>query len=97
MDDQGWVKSLTSNTQLILDSLRSSTVVEVQDDKVRRRNEWMKWIPSRVSTESGLISPGGSSSNMLTSSFQQITMKESSTQSKADQSQLSNGEGLDQN
>ena len=41
MDDQGWVpiaiiasfprvKSLTTNVQLILDSLRSSTIVEVQ-------------------------------------------------------------------
>ncbi|KAK6245586.1 hypothetical protein SCA6_008676 [Theobroma cacao] len=95
MDDQGWVpisliagfprvKSLTSNIQLILDSLRSSTIVEVQDDKVRRLNEWMKWIPSRVSTESGILSPGASSSDMLASSFQQITVKEESiNQSKA--------------
>ncbi|XP_022772625.1 la-related protein 1C-like isoform X2 [Durio zibethinus] len=95
MDDQGWVaisliagfprvKSLTSNIQLILDSLRSSTVVEVQDDRVRRRNEWKKWIPSRVSTESGFVSPGGPSSDMLASSFQQITVKEeSANQSKA--------------
>ncbi|XWS20918.1 hypothetical protein CRYUN_Cryun30bG0010600 [Craigia yunnanensis] len=95
MDDQGWVaisliagfprvKSLTSNIQLILDSLQSSTVVEVQDDRVRRRNEWMKWIPSQVNTELGLLSPGGSSSDMLAISFQQITVKEESTnQSKA--------------
>ncbi|XVE94519.1 hypothetical protein REPUB_Repub02eG0015700 [Reevesia pubescens] len=90
MDDQGWVaisliagfprvNSLTSNIQLILDSLRGSTVVEVQDDKVRRRNEWMKWIPSRVSVESGLQSPGESSSDMLASSFQQITVQDEST------------------
>ncbi|XP_022769228.1 la-related protein 1C-like [Durio zibethinus] len=89
MDDQGWVsisliagfprvKSLTSNIQLILDSLRSSTVVEVQDDKVRRRNEWTKWIPYRVSTELGLLSPGGTSADMLASSLQQLTVKEES-------------------
>lgn len=89
MDDQGWVpitliasfprvKSLTNNIQLILDSLRTSTVVEVQDDKVRRRNEWMKWIatPGRVSTESGLSSPVGSSVDVLAPSFQNITVEE---------------------
>ncbi|XP_014501946.1 la-related protein 1C [Vigna radiata var. radiata] len=53
MDEQGWVpisliasfprvRSLTSNIKLILESLRASTVVEVQGDKLRRRNEWTK-------------------------------------------------------
>ncbi|KAL4273072.1 hypothetical protein GQ457_13G008100 [Hibiscus cannabinus] len=90
MDDQGWVaisliagfpriKSLTSNIQLIVDSLRSSTIVEVEDDKVRRRNDWKKWIPYRISTVSGSMSPGGSSSEMLASSFQQITIRKEST------------------
>ncbi|MBA0580542.1 hypothetical protein Gorai_022756, partial [Gossypium raimondii] len=73
------VKSLTSNIQLIVDSLRSSTVVEVQDDKVRRRNDWRKWVPYQVSTVPGSLSPGGSSSEMLASSFQQITVREEST------------------
>ena len=67
MDDQGWVpiaiiasfprvKSLTTNVQLILDSLRSLTIVEVQDDKARRRNEWKKWKPasSRIPFDSGV-------------------------------------------
>ncbi|KAK8369540.1 hypothetical protein V6Z12_A01G117600 [Gossypium hirsutum] len=96
MDDQGWVaisliagfprvKSLTSNIQLIVDSLRSSTVVEVQDEKVRRRNDWKKWVPYQVSTVPGSLSPGGSSPEMLASSFQQITVREESTnQSGAD-------------
>ncbi|XP_031253508.1 la-related protein 1C-like isoform X2 [Pistacia vera] len=55
MDDQGWVpitliagfkkvSLLTDNIQLILDALRSSTVVEVQGDKIRKRNDWMRWI-----------------------------------------------------
>ncbi|XP_017214818.1 la-related protein 1C isoform X2 [Daucus carota subsp. sativus] len=59
MDEQGWVNisvianfrrvlSLTSNVQLILDALGTSTVVEVQGDKIRRRDNWKKWIsPSR--------------------------------------------------
>ncbi|KAI7738349.1 hypothetical protein M8C21_008412 [Ambrosia artemisiifolia] len=55
MDEQGWVpvgliagfkkvSYLTDNVQLILDAMRTSTVVEVQGDKLRRRNDWMKWI-----------------------------------------------------
>ncbi|KAJ0464132.1 putative la-type HTH domain, winged helix-like DNA-binding domain superfamily [Helianthus annuus] len=55
MDEQGWVSVgliagfkkvsyLTDNVQLILDAMRTSTVVEVQGDKIRRRNDWMKWI-----------------------------------------------------
>ncbi|KAK1440549.1 hypothetical protein QVD17_06378 [Tagetes erecta] len=55
MDEQGWVSArliagfkkvslLTDNVQLILDVMRTSTLVEVQGDKLRRRNDWMKWI-----------------------------------------------------
>lgn len=45
---------------------------------MRRRNEWMKWIATtgRVSTESGLSSPAGSSVDVLAPSFQNITVKE---------------------
>ncbi|GAV87141.1 La domain-containing protein [Cephalotus follicularis] len=101
MDAQGWVpisliasfprvKNLTNNIQLILDSLRTSTVVEVQDDKVRRRNDWMKWIHNSgwQPTESGFITPGGLSYDKLTTSIQKMTMEEvaadqNSTTSKA--------------
>ncbi|KAL5754390.1 hypothetical protein ACOSP7_022610 [Xanthoceras sorbifolium] len=59
MDDQGWVaikliagfnkvSLLTDSIQLILDALRSSTVVEVQGDKIRRRNDWMRWIMPQI-------------------------------------------------
>ncbi|MBA0608219.1 hypothetical protein Godav_020461 [Gossypium davidsonii] len=55
MDDQGWVpikliagfkkvSLLTDNIQLITDALQSSTVVEVQGDKVRKQIDWMRWI-----------------------------------------------------
>ncbi|KAK4778098.1 hypothetical protein SAY87_018285 [Trapa incisa] len=55
MDGMGWVpirliagfrkvSNLTDNINLILNSLQSSTVVEVQGDKVRKRNDWMRWI-----------------------------------------------------
>ncbi|OWM66467.1 la-related protein 1C isoform X2 [Punica granatum] len=55
MDEQGWVpisliagfkkvSNLTDNKNLILDSIQGSAVVEVQGDKVRRTNDWMRWI-----------------------------------------------------
>ncbi|KAK1423551.1 hypothetical protein QVD17_18855 [Tagetes erecta] len=55
MDEQGWVpvgliarfnkvSSLTDNVQLILDVMQKSTVVEVQGDKMRRQNDWMRWL-----------------------------------------------------
>ncbi|KAK1432617.1 hypothetical protein QVD17_09515 [Tagetes erecta] len=55
MDEQGWVPvsliagfkkvlNLTDNIQLILDAMRASTIVEVQGDKIRRRNDWMRWL-----------------------------------------------------
>ncbi|XP_012828817.1 PREDICTED: la-related protein 1B-like [Erythranthe guttata] len=55
MDAEGWVPikliagfrkvmQLTDNIQLIKDSMQPSNVVEVQADKLRRRNDWSKWI-----------------------------------------------------
>ncbi|XP_009416371.2 la-related protein 1A-like isoform X1 [Musa acuminata AAA Group] len=55
LDEQGWVsiskiadfkrvKTMTTNIPLILDALRSSSLVEVQDDKIRRHGDWSKWI-----------------------------------------------------
>ncbi|XP_008804064.1 la-related protein 1A-like isoform X2 [Phoenix dactylifera] len=67
LDEQGWVsiskiadfnrvKKMTTNISLILDALQSSELIEVQDDKIRRRNDWSKWIPASaqqaVSTKS---------------------------------------------
>ncbi|MQM15570.1 hypothetical protein Taro_048514, partial [Colocasia esculenta] len=56
MDEEGWVpisliagfnrvRSLTNNLQFILDTVRTSTIVEVQGVKVRRRNDWKNWPP----------------------------------------------------
>lgn len=86
MDDQGWVpisliasfprvKKLTTNIQLILSYLRDSSVVEVQDDKVRRRNDWMKWA-STSGRFSGSRSRGNSSQNLLAASVQKIALEE---------------------
>jgi len=58
MDVQGWVpisiiakfnrvRSMTTNVLFILDALRSSNVVEVQGDKIRKREDWSNWpLPS---------------------------------------------------
>lgn len=57
MDDQGWVpistiadfkrvKRMSTDIPFILDALQISNAVEVQGDKVRKRDEWPKWIPA---------------------------------------------------
>lgn len=92
MNEQGWVpisliagfnrvKNLTSNIRLILDSLRASVVVEVQGDKIRRRNEWARWLPTtnRVFKDPGSQSPNWSSSNTLATQFQKVKLGEATT------------------
>ncbi|KAA3456663.1 La-related 1 [Gossypium australe] len=39
------VKRMSTDIPFILDALQSSSTVEVQGDKIRRRDEWSKWIP----------------------------------------------------
>ncbi|XP_027077790.1 la-related protein 1C-like [Coffea arabica] len=90
MDDQGWVPikliasfkkvtQLTDNIQLILDSVRTSGAVEVEGEKVRRRNDWTKWImpPSvQYSTISSPQSMQKSSQDMLALNFQSMALDE---------------------
>eukprot|EP00268_Persea_americana_P011018 TRINITY_DN14546_c0_g1_i3.p1 TRINITY_DN14546_c0_g1~~TRINITY_DN14546_c0_g1_i3.p1 ORF type:complete len:967 (+),score=186.90 TRINITY_DN14546_c0_g1_i3:325-3225(+) len=56
MDEEGWVsinkiadfnrvKKMTTNIPFILESLQSSSSVEVQGDKMRKRDDWSKWLP----------------------------------------------------
>ncbi|KAL3530103.1 hypothetical protein ACH5RR_009425 [Cinchona calisaya] len=55
MDDHGWVpisiiadfkrvKKMSTDIPFILDALQASSTIEVQGDKVRRHDEWSKWI-----------------------------------------------------
>ncbi|EXB54653.1 hypothetical protein L484_022514 [Morus notabilis] len=57
MDDQGWVpistiadfkrvKKMSTDIPFILDALYASNTVEVLGDKIRRRDEWARWIPA---------------------------------------------------
>ncbi|GAV59102.1 La domain-containing protein [Cephalotus follicularis] len=59
MDGQGWVsissvadfkrvKRMCTDIQFILDALQSSSTVELQGDKVRKRGEWYKWTKNSV-------------------------------------------------
>ncbi|GJN40412.1 hypothetical protein PR202_gb29620 [Eleusine coracana subsp. coracana] len=55
MDDQGWVdisliagfkkvRELTNDLQYIKETVQSSSILETQDDKIRRQNDWDKWV-----------------------------------------------------
>ncbi|CAN0861330.1 La-related protein 1C [Linum grandiflorum] len=99
MDEQGWVtinliagfkkvSQLTDNIPLILDALRSSIVVEVQGDKVRRRTDWMRWLmPASVQFPSA-ASPRGvaesSSQDMISDKVQNLSVEEKITGQQSD-------------
>ncbi|KAF8410392.1 hypothetical protein HHK36_002921 [Tetracentron sinense] len=89
MDEQGWVpitliagfnkvKSMTNNIQLIMDAVRTSTVVEVQGDKVRKRDKWMDWIlpPNQFPAVLGRHSPGRLSYDMQATFMLSVSLEE---------------------
>ncbi|XP_057782185.1 la-related protein 1A-like [Salvia miltiorrhiza] len=62
MDNQGWVlvssiatfkrvEQMNVDIPFIIDALQTSETIEVQGEKVRRRNEWSKWISESVNKE----------------------------------------------
>ncbi|KAI3461183.1 hypothetical protein Pfo_017846 [Paulownia fortunei] len=66
MDNQGWVpistiadfkrvKRMNAEIPFILDALQASETIEVQGEKVRRRNEWSKWIPASLISKSSSL------------------------------------------
>ncbi|KAK2991889.1 hypothetical protein RJ640_011578 [Escallonia rubra] len=74
-----FVMYLTDNIQLILDAVRTSNIVELQGDRVRRRNDWMRWImptPLQGSAVSSPQSIGRSSHDMLAAHFQSVAFDE---------------------
>ncbi|KAK4348976.1 hypothetical protein RND71_031731 [Anisodus tanguticus] len=97
MDEEGWVpiklianfprvKNLTEkvqsdNIQFILYCLRASTFVEVQDEKVRRRDGWKKWLHTsgQLAADSGSSTPVASTDGGLTASLQNVSLNESTT------------------
>lgn len=97
MDEEGWVpvhlianfprvKKMTEKVQsdiiqFILYCLRGSTFVEVQDDKVRRRDGWRKWTRTagQLAADSGLSTPVASTDGGSTASLQNVSENESAT------------------
>ncbi|KVI02922.1 la-related protein 1C-like [Cynara cardunculus var. scolymus] len=89
MDEQGWVpvnliagfkkvSCLTDNVQLILDTMRTSSIVEVQGEKIRRRNDWMRWLmppPAHYSS-------GSHNQDVLVSQFERIGLEESTSKNQ---------------
>ncbi|KAJ4967142.1 hypothetical protein NE237_018991 [Protea cynaroides] len=86
MEEQGWVpvsliagfnrvKQLTNNLAFILDAVRSSTVVEVQGDKIRKRNDWMNWPLSPSSQFTTTSAPLSPSSDMLATRIQNVGLE----------------------
>ncbi|MFS7970242.1 putative la-type HTH domain, winged helix-like DNA-binding domain superfamily [Helianthus anomalus] len=84
MDEQGWVPVsliagfkkvlyLTDNIQLILDAMRASTVVEVQGDKIRRRNDWMRWLMQTPAQT------GGNQDDVLDSRLQGVSLDDTTS------------------
>ncbi|XP_062101897.1 la-related protein 1C [Humulus lupulus] len=107
MDDQGWVpitliagfnkvQLLTDNIQLILDSVRMSSAVEVQGDKVRRRTDWNRWLlpQTQLPTIQSPRTPGSSSSQRV--ALEEQSTNNSNSASSTYQPQLSNGDGSGQ-
>ncbi|WCJ32708.1 La-related protein 1C [Euphorbia peplus] len=101
MDKQGFVpvkliagfnkvSHLTDNIQLILDSIRSSTVVEVQGDKVRRRNDWDKWMmpsASQFPNVPGAPSVVRPNHDVLIAGVQNMSLEENANLQSATRSQ----------
>ncbi|XP_006361945.1 la-related protein 1C-like [Solanum tuberosum] len=86
MDEHGWVPvtliagfkkvmELTDNIQLILNAVRSSTVVEVQGERLRRRNDWFHWLMPPSVQNSTVSSPQSlpkSTSDLLVENLQRV-------------------------
>ncbi|KAG9442783.1 hypothetical protein H6P81_018637 [Aristolochia fimbriata] len=93
MDEQGWVpisliagfnrvRQLTTNLQFILEALRTSTVVEVQGDKIRKRHDWMNWpLPAhnQLAASPGPASSPVSSYDALATRVQHVVLEDGSS------------------
>lgn len=53
------VRMITQNPFLIIEALQVSNVVEVQDDKVRKKGDWANWLLPASQQAHGFSSPAG--------------------------------------
>ncbi|GAA0159181.1 RNA metabolism protein [Lithospermum erythrorhizon] len=92
MDEQGWVSikliagfkkvsQLTDNVQLILAALQASRLVEVEGEKLRRRDDWERWILPPAVQHTDVSSPhsvDSSGQERLAVQLQNVALDESS-------------------
>ncbi|KAI3419058.1 HTH La-type RNA-binding domain-containing protein [Psidium guajava] len=68
LDEQGWVsiaeianfrrvQKMCTDIQFILYALQSSSTIEVKGDKIRKRDEWSKWVRKRNESTSKADAP----------------------------------------
>ncbi|XP_071733102.1 la-related protein 1C-like [Rutidosis leptorrhynchoides] len=94
MDEEGWVpisliagfrrvQLITKDIQVILTSLRDSTSLEIQGDKVRRRTDWRRWIQSsnkfQQADTMSQSSHEASENNVEEASLQKLTLQDGPT------------------
>lgn len=59
MDEEGWIplsvisnfnriKFLTTDTNTILETIKGSTILECNDEKIRRKDDWKTWVIPKV-------------------------------------------------
>ncbi|KAF0917952.1 hypothetical protein E2562_021668 [Oryza meyeriana var. granulata] len=97
MDEQGWVdialiagfkkvQESTDDLQYIKDTIQSSSILEMQGDKIRRQNDWNKWVipresnPDMPSSSSAVPSP---TVNNLTAHLGGMGLQESAASSSS--------------
>ncbi|XP_076910932.1 la-related protein 1C-like [Bidens hawaiensis] len=77
MDEDGWVpltliagfprmQAMTNDIQMLLNILKDSSTVEIQDEKVRRRVDWKKWVHTHTRREATENAVEEASLQMLT-------------------------------
>lgn len=96
MDQEGWVdislistfkkvRAITADLQsadlqYIKETLQSSSMLETQGDKVRRQNDWHKWViprESNTATRSSSVAAPGPNVNNLTARLGGVALHES--------------------
>ncbi|KAJ3676590.1 hypothetical protein LUZ60_004002 [Juncus effusus] len=89
------LKKMTSDIPLILDALRASSTVETQGEKIRRRNDWSKWVPVQSTTVSK--STGDSSENKSGEKNEKMNKENKKESNKNKSIEIINGPGSSSN
>ncbi|PKA60132.1 hypothetical protein AXF42_Ash009816 [Apostasia shenzhenica] len=101
MDKQGWVpisliasfnkvKRLTNSIQYLVDTVQLSSVVEVQGEKLRKRNDWKTWLlpPTHLGPASALQSPKLTTHDGLAVQFENVGLDDTPKSRSANRSRF---------